>query len=58
MKTFFAFLIIVDNNECELGTHNCHLDANCANNKGSFRCTCKIGYTGNGVNCSGEMFLS
>lgn len=31
--------------------HNCHNDSNCTNAKGSFHCTCLIGYTGDGVRC-------
>ena len=46
---FFA-----DINECEAGKHNCHANASCKNTKGSFVCTCKPGYSGDGVNCTGE----
>ena len=46
---FFA-----DINECEAGKHNCHVNASCKNTEGSFECTCKPGYTGNGVECTGE----
>ena len=46
---FFA-----DINECEAGKHNCRAKANCQNTKGSFVCTCKPGYSGDGVNCTGE----
>ncbi|CAH3133136.1 unnamed protein product, partial [Porites lobata] len=38
--------------ECEAGLHNCHDDAYCTNTKRSFTCTCKPGYTGDGVNCA------
>ncbi|XP_073252119.1 uncharacterized protein [Porites lutea] len=41
--------------ECETGLHNCHDDAECTNTKGSFTCTCKAGYTGDGVNCAGSI---
>lgn len=34
--------------------HNCHVDANCSNTKGSFYCACLNGYSGNGVECVGE----
>ena len=34
--------------------HNCHVDANCSNTKGSFFCTCQIGYSGDGVSCVGN----
>ena len=39
-----------DIDECAPGgTANCHLNANCVNNKGSFDCFCKVGYLGDGV---------
>ena len=30
-------------NECEEGTHDCHLHADCTNTEGSFTCDCKQG---------------
>ncbi len=41
-----------DIDEC-LSQHSCHPDANCTNVKGSFNCTCKHGYLGNGSDCQG-----
>ena len=49
-----AFLNTTDVDECTTGSHNCHEDATCHNNKGSFYCTCDIGYTGNGTHCTGR----
>ena len=46
--------LIVDINECETGKHNCDANATCKNTEGSFVCTCKPGYSGNGVNCTGN----
>lgn len=46
--------LFVDINECKTGIDNCHSDANCTNTKGSFYCTCKTGYSGNGVICEGK----
>ena len=44
-----------DINECETGEHNCNADhAYCNNTKGSFTCFCKPGFTGNGLNCTGN----
>ena len=45
-----------DNNECTDGSSKCHVDANCINLPGSYKCTCKSGYTGDGNSCTG-MFL-
>ena len=46
------------NDECTLGTHNCHSNATCANTDGSFTCTCDTGYTGNEVMCTGRLKIS
>ena len=29
------------------------MDGICTNTNGSFYCTCQVGYTGDGVNCTG-----
>jgi len=59
---FFLFLnkiiiLIIDLNECTLGTHDCHAQATCTNTIGSFTCACKTGYSGNGVTCTGTFFF-
>ena len=43
----------LDIDECTSLGHNCHSDAKCINFKGSFHCTCKHGYQGNGSYCEG-----
>ena len=45
--------MISDINECEGKTHNCSSNAVCNNTKGSYNCTCKPGYEGDGNNCTG-----
>ena len=42
-----------DADECLDNSHNCSENANCTNIEGSFNCSCKPGYIGNGNNCSG-----
>lgn len=46
--------IVSDVNECTDEVHNCHGDGFCTNTNGSFYCTCHVGYTGDGVNCTGN----
>ena len=41
-------------NECRLGLHNCHEKARCVDTYQSFKCICKNGYSGNGVECNGK----
>ena len=43
-----------DVNECADGTSNCSADAMCINTKGSYRCKCKTGSTGDGRTCKGK----
>ena len=43
---------ILDIDECET-TNNCHTNSHCSNNPGSYECTCKEGYSGNGTLCAG-----
>ena len=54
----FLLLInmISDINECKEGTHNCNSNAVCNNTKGSYNCTCKPGYEGDGNDCTGDIF--
>lgn len=40
--------------ECATNTHNCHRDAICKDLTPLFTCTCKLGYQGDGKNCTGK----
>ena len=44
-----------DINECAIGTDACDAHAVCTNTIGSFTCTCRSGYRGNGLACSGNL---
>ena len=44
---------ISDVDECQISSHNCSDNATCINTEGSFNCSCKPGYIGNGYNCTG-----
>ena len=45
---FFPFL---DIDECAEGLHSCDVHAYCNNTAGSYTCTCKPTYHGDGENC-------
>lgn len=51
---FISCLIVSDLDECTTSTHNCDVNADCANTVGSYSCKCKAGYTGNGHTCIGK----
>ena len=42
---------IVDIDECDAKDVRCDPNANCINKPGSFKCICKEGFKGDGVNC-------
>ncbi|XP_078382537.1 uncharacterized protein LOC144665218 [Oculina patagonica] len=41
-----------DIDECKANTHRCDVNAECNNTKGSYNCTCKPGYSGDGHSCT------
>ena len=47
-------LVVVDVDECANGTHHCDVNAVCNNIRGSYNCTCKDGFYGDGINCTGN----
>ena len=49
-----AILQFIDVDECKAAIKPCHTDATCINIFGSYICTCKNGYKGNGKNCTGK----
>ena len=44
----------LDINVCTNNLHDCRENTICVNNNGSFTCSCKAGYSGNGTFCQGE----
>ena len=48
--------LVLDIDEC-LFENKCHVNATCTNTRGSYSCTCKKGYGGDGKNCSGNSSL-
>ena len=45
-----------DIDECSTNSHSCDVNAVCSNNVGSYACSCKAGFTGDGNTCTGESF--
>ena len=41
-----------DIDECVTNQHDCNEKAICSDTDGSFNCTCKVGYRGDGVDCT------
>ncbi len=52
LKLFFS-----DIDECAAGTDNCSANAVCNDLEGGFECECNTGFSGDGVNCTGESQL-
>lgn len=50
--------MLVDVDECELGTDLCNGNAFCTNNIGLYECSCMEGYKGDGFDCRGEQFVT
>ena len=46
---------MTDTDECVIIPRTCHVNATCTNTYGSYVCTCKPGYTGDGENCTGTV---
>ena len=43
--------------ECIEDIDNCHTNADCVNTAGSFQCSCRAGYSGDGVDdCNGQFW--
>ena len=47
-------ILLPDIDECSRKTDNCNEQATCANNIGSFICTCNEGFKGDGEDCEGQ----
>ena len=54
-KVFNVPSVRVDRDECQdPSTNDCDENAICENNLGSFECSCKQGFSGNGKTCQGD----
>ena len=46
--------LFLDIDECTNNTHKCDVNAVCNNTVGSYKCTCKPGFSGDGTKCNGN----
>ena len=53
--SLFLFNFTTDVDECKATSGKCHNEAACNNTRGSYVCTCKLGYIGDGRNCTGTV---
>ena len=54
---WYILVFNADFDECKLELDNCSEDACCTNTPGSYLCTCKKGYIGNGTSCDRGKYL-
>ena len=47
--------VVLDIDECGASSPVCDINANCSNTRGSYICTCRAGYTGDGKTCQGRI---
>ena len=50
---FFPRVINSDIDECSADSSPCDSNADCTNRNGSYSCTCKQGFSGDGIVCTG-----
>ena len=50
-------LSLSDINECSSSSHSCDVNAVCSNTEGSYTCSCKPGYLGDGKSCVGKFYF-
>ena len=54
----FSIYTKSDIDECSEDSSPCDENADCSNSDGSYSCTCKQGFTGNGTVCEGICLVS
>ena len=57
MMMMIIMVVILDINECDTDVDNCADNAVCTNTDGGFTCECNSGFTGDGVTCTGKIYM-
>ena len=52
-NNIWLIYVLPDVNECSADSNPCDDNADCSNTEGSYSCSCKSGFTGNGTTCQG-----
>ena len=50
----WLMFVCPDIDECSASSPVCDINADCSNTRGSYYCTCKAGFTGDGKACQGK----
>ena len=53
-NTYVSLSYNKDIDECTNGSNDCDENADCSNTDGSYTCSCQSGFSGDGMNCSGQ----
>ena len=54
----YEYFCLLDINECNNVTRACNSLANCVNTIGSYQCSCRTGFFGDGFQCDGKLNIS
>ena len=54
----FTIFLLIDIDECKLGSATCSADGSCTNTVGSYSCQCNKGFSGDGKTCIGTFSIS
>ena len=57
LSIFIPLYLVLDINECSSNSYSCDVNGVCNNTGGSYTCACKPGYSGDGKNCTGKLYL-
>jgi len=49
--------LIIEIDECSTNSPSCDVNAVCSNTPGSYNCSCKAGYSGDGKSCTDELIV-
>ncbi len=52
---YYKAILSADINECNDSVAVCNDNADCMDTNGSFECSCRRGFSGDGFNCNGDI---